>query len=119
MHARYVWSTPPWVSPQGVSNTVRSQAGLIHTPVELHHWLIPQRAVFVPNYITNASWNLVPASNRAAHAMIDASFSVTGVEAYPLLVRPFLAMPGWARGAAITGAGINDVAEQAADPLLR
>ena len=118
-HARYSWSTPPWVRPLGVSNAVRSEAGLVNTTAELHHWLIPDRARFVPNYIRHARWNLFTTETRAAHAMVDTAFTATGVVPYPLVVRPFMAMPGWARGATLSGTGVDEVAEDLIRPYLR
>ncbi len=109
MNSRYTWGSPPgghWS--QGVSHQLRSRWGLVGTNAELHHWAIPQggwgRAI--PNYIKNQAWNIKIAESRAAHAMIDTAFSVKGVSPYPVLVRPLLAMPNWARVATLsTGVG--------------
>jgi len=62
----------------------------------------------VPNYLKNRSWNIKVADSRSAHAMIDTAFSVKGVNPYPLLARPWMAMPNWARAATVgTGVGIG------------
>ncbi len=103
MQAEYSWTTPRgghWS--QGVSHQLRSELGLIGQPEQLHHWLIPQRAKLIPNYIKNARWNVVRV-DRTAHAMIDVAFTRRGVTPYPLLLRPWIAMPPWARGAITSG----------------
>ena len=112
LQRNFVWSTPPWANPLGVSNLVRSRSGLVRTTAELHHWLIPRRARFVPNYIKNASWNLLTTPNRASHAMVDSAFRARGIDPYPLLVRPFMAIPGWARGALLEGSGVDELVDE-------
>lgn len=106
MNARYTWSKPPgghWT--QGVSHQLRKKWGMIGSGKELHHWLVPQKSwgKLVPNYIKNRPWNLKVAGSRAAHARIDTAFSVKGVTPYPLLVRPWMAMPNWARATTVGG----------------
>lgn len=107
MQAKYTWGAPPGQSfRQGVSYQMRTSLGLRNTGTELHHWLIPQRLKWVPNYITNQRWNIVIAPNRAAHARIDTAFRVRGVTPYPLVIRPWMAMPNWARAGTVgTGVG--------------
>jgi hypothetical protein len=56
----------------------------------------------------NRRWNIKVTPNRAAHARIDVAFSVSGVRPYPLLIRPWMAMPNWARVTTVgTGLGIG------------
>jgi RHS repeat-associated protein len=111
MNARYTWRTPPgghWT--QGVSHQMRSNMGIVGSGKELHHWLIPQNGwgKSVPNYIKNQPWNIKVTNSRAAHAKIDTAFSVRGVSPYPLAIRPWMAMPNWARGVTLgTGIGLG------------
>ena len=98
----YEWKQPPgksWL--EGMSNKLRVRLGVKGTPAELHHWFIPQRqwGTWIPNYIKNQRWNIVTASDRAAHARIDVAFRVKGVTPYPMPIRPFMAMPHWAKAA--------------------
>ncbi len=109
LNHRYTWKTPPgghWS--QGMSHRFRTEMGLVGTPTQLHHWLIPQRVKWIPNYIKNQRWNLKVAANRAAHARIDTAFTSIGVKPYPLIIRPWMAMPNWARAATVgTGVGLG------------
>jgi hypothetical protein len=110
-NARYTWGVPSgghWT--QGVGYQLRSELNLIGSGKELHHWLIPQGGwgASVPNYIKNRMWNLRITDSAAHHALIDASRRVPGVVPYPLFIRPWMAMPNGAKGAATaTGVGIG------------
>lgn len=95
---------------QGVSHQMRTKWNMVGSGKELHHWLIPQNSwgKAVPNYIKNRTWNIKVTNSRAAHAKIDTSFSVKGVAPYPLAIRPWMAMPNWARATTVgTGIGIG------------
>ncbi|MBA3707204.1 MAG: tandem-95 repeat protein, partial [Planctomycetes bacterium] len=108
IESRYTYGAPVGGSfRDGVGFKLRSQLGLIGRPEQLHHWLIPQNqwGKYVPNFIKNRRWNLVVTADRAAHARIDTAFSVRGVAPYPLIFRPFIAMPNWARATAAGTAG--------------
>jgi hypothetical protein len=112
---RYSWNAPPgghWS--QGVSHQMRLQLGLVGRPEQLHHWLIPQRVRWIPNYIKNRMWNIKVTANRAAHARIDAAFSASNVTPYPLAIRPWMAMPNWARAGTVgTGVGLGYLGAEA------
>jgi hypothetical protein len=85
---------------------MRTRLGLVGTRAQLHHWAIPQRVKWVPNYIKNRAWNIKVVHDRAAHARIDTAFNARGVSPYPLAIRPWMAMPNWARAVTV-GSGLG------------
>lgn len=111
MNSKFTWGAPPgghWS--QGIGYQLRKEMDLIGSGKELHHWLIPQGGWgnLVPKYIKNRMWNLRVTDSAAHHALIDAARRVPGVSPYPLFVRPWMAMPNWAKAVTIgTGIGIG------------
>jgi hypothetical protein len=52
---------------------------------ELHHWLIPQRAKWVPNWILNARWNL-----KRLWTLDHAAVDFFRYQFIPKAVKPFV-----------------------------